>query len=384
MKSKVLLLLFFLFGFNMMGNSIEEIEKAKKNAAAEIAKYKERNSKITGEKKEIIKQIENTQKEISVIEKERAEITSEISIVSKNIEYGVINMGVTSAELNRTKTGYGAKIIAWDKYVKNRGNNPENSTVRKNFRGLLFGDLGRIERIENVQLDIKKVTAEIETEKKKLTSLKNKLEQNKKAIDKKVVDLNGLIDKLNKDEKDNKAKIAKLQKQMKDFDKKIAQIIASRATKSSESATIKTPKQPNKGIGASPVKGVVVDRLRIGKLSKPVSGNIVLNYGQSKNGVKSNGIEIASKRGTQIRAAARGKVVFAESFAGFGRVVMIDYGYNTVGVYGNLISCNVSVGTTVSAGTNIGILGLSSDGKAHFYYELRLNAKPTNPVPHFK
>ena len=367
-----------------MGSSVQELEQAKKKAEAEIARHRGRLNDISKEKRETIKQIENTQKEIAAIEKERSEITSEISVVSKNIEYGTINMGVTSAELNRTKTGYGAKIIAWDKYIKNRGNNPENSVVRKNFRGLLFGDLGRIERIENVQLDIKKVTAEIENERKKLTGLRNKLEQNKKAIDKKVVDLNGLIAKLNADEKQSNNEIAKLRKQMKDFDKKIAQIIASRATKSTESATIKTPKQPNKGTGASPVKGVVVDSLRIGKLARPVSGNIVLGYGQSKNGVRSNGIEIASKSGAQIKAAAKGKVVFAESFAGFGRVVMIDYGYNTVGVYGNLISCNVSVGATVSAGTNIGVLGLSSDGKPHFYYELRLSAKPTNPVPHFR
>lgn len=350
---------------NIFCNDVKDLENKKKQIDDEIKGKRERVTAIDGEKKTISAQIADIQKEMKAIESESKEIMTEINTVSKSIDYGERSLGITSSELSRTKTGYGAKIIAWDKYVKSRGNNPEDTMARKNFRGLLYGDLGRIEHIENVQLDIKKVKAEIENERKKLQGLRGKLEQNRKTMDRKVIEQNALIAKLNKEKSGHTSDIAKLQREKKNLDKKIREIIAARTKKDTTVVT----KQDAK--------------LKIGKLARPVSGSIVVGFGQRKNGVTSNGIEFASKTGTKVKAAAKGKVVYAAKFQGFGNVVMVDYGANLVGVYGNLISCSVGVGATVSAGTQVGILGKSSDGNPNLYYELRFNAKPTNPAPYF-
>ena len=75
----------------------------------------------------------------------------------------------------------------------------------------------------------------------------------------------------------------------------------------------------------------------------------------------------------------KGKVIYVDKLQGLGKVIMIDYGYNTIGVYGNIISAKVKINQRVEAGEPIGILGLSTEGKPNLYYEVRFNLKPINP-----
>ena len=123
---------------------------------------------------------------------------------------------------------------------------------------------------------------------------------------------------------------------------------------------------------------------KVGKVLKPVEGRIVVNLEQEKEqGVTSNGIEILAQMGRKVIASSGGKVIYSDNFQGLGKVVMIDYGYNMIGVYGNLISTNVKLNQTVGKGAEIGVLGLSTEGKPNLYYELRFNLKPIDPVPMF-
>ncbi|MGL4897227.1 MAG: murein hydrolase activator EnvC family protein [Cetobacterium sp.] len=90
-------------------------------------------------------------------------------------------------------------------------------------------------------------------------------------------------------------------------------------------------------------------------------------------------MEIAGKMGARVKAATSGKVIYADKFQGLNNVVMIDYGYNTIGVYGNLIAVGVKLNQQVQRGQDIGVLGLNTDSKANLYYEVRFNLKPINP-----
>ena len=124
---------------------------------------------------------------------------------------------------------------------------------------------------------------------------------------------------------------------------------------------------------------------KLGKVIKPVDGNIVVRFNQKKQQeVTSNGIEIQARMGAKIKSSAKGKVIYADVFQGLGKVVMIDYGYNMIGVYGNLIATKVKLNQQIQQGAEIGILGLSVEGKPNLYYELRFNLKPIDPVPMFK
>jgi septal ring factor EnvC (AmiA/AmiB activator) len=352
---------------NVFANDVSNLENKVKALDRQINDKTIRIETIAGEKNTIANQISEIEKEITSIEKEQNEIVREIGIVSKNIDYGEKSLALTSVELKNKKSEYGAKILVWDKYIKNRGNRPDESLVRKNFRSLLYGDLTRMEHIQSVQFDIKKVKTEIENERKKLGNLQAKLNQSRNNMSAKKTEKNNLIDQLSREQKGHTKDIANLRKEKERINREITRIINSSTTKDTSVATIKQA------------------TLKIGKLKKPVAGNIVVGFGQTKGGeVESNGIEIAAaSRGATITAAADGKVVYADKFQGLSSVVMINYGYNTIGVYGNLISLSVKLNQQVKKGEEIGLLGLSSDKKPNLYYELRFNSKPINPVPYF-
>lgn len=345
-------------------SSVETMKKKAENIAQEIQKKSTRVKNIVSERENIKKQIAQIEKEIKEIEKERQKILNEIRTVSRTLEYGQQNLSISQNELERKQMQYKAKVIAWNRY--NRSLEGEKEVVAKrNFMNLLYGEQERIEYIKEVHEDIKSVKSDTEKEKQTLSNLQAKLRNSLKEIDKKRVEQKKLALKLQSEQISHEKVIARLKQEKVRIEKEVARIIAAR-TKVTKNVKMETA-----------VKGV-------GKLQRPVSGNLVVRYGQMKEQqVKSNGIEILARMGAPIKAAANGKVIYADNFQGLGKVIMIDYGYNLIGVYGNLISTNVKLNQSVTKGSDVGILGLTSDGKPHFYYELRFNLKPIDPVKMF-
>lgn len=363
---KRVVLFFMIFSVLAFSDSVTDMKKKVKNIEHQINQKNTRIKTIDVEKQKIQKQIKDIEEDIVRIEKDREKTVEEIKTVSKNIEYGEKNLDVSSDVMKRKKLEYKAKLIAWNRYSCDKDDFSNQPLMRKNFKNLLLGDLKKMEYIQSVQVDIKTVKKDIEREKIKLSNLRNKLAQNLRNIDRMKKEKNILIAKLNNEKSTHVKTISKLRKEKERIEKQIKQIIVAR--------TKTDTKVVNKSQAYS----------KLGKTLKPVEGKIVVAFGQEKEkGVSSNGIEIMAQMGRKVVASSGGKVIYADNFQGLGKVVMIDYGYNMIGVYGNLISTNVKLNQRVEKGGEIGILGLSTDGKPNLYYEVRFNLKPINPVPMF-
>lgn len=364
---KKVVLFFIFFSVLSFSDSVSDMEKKVKNIERQINQKNTRIKTIDVEKQKIAKQIKDIEKDIVNIEKEREKIVEEIKTVSKNIEYGEKNLAISSDEMKRKKLEYKAKLIAWNRYVYDKDEELiTEALLRKNFKNLLNGDLKKMDYIQSVQVDIKKVKKDIENEKSKLSTLRNKLAQNLKNIDRMKKEKNSLIARLNNEKTTHVKTISKLQKEKQRIEKQIKQIIVARSKEDKQVV--------NKSQAYS----------KLGKVLRPVEGRIVVAFEQEKEqGVTSNGIEILAQMGRKVIASSGGKVIYSDNFQGLGKVVMIDYGYNMIGVYGNLISTNVKLNQTVGKGAEIGVLGLSTEGKPNLYYELRFNLKPIDPVPMF-
>ncbi len=95
------------------------------------------------------------------------------------------------------------------------------------------------------------------------------------------------------------------------------------------------------------------------------------------------GVDYAAKRGTPIRAAGDGKVIFKGKKGGYGRVIMIHHGSKYTTVYAHLNSYNkkVSVGKKVKQGQTIAYVGSSGLATGpHLHYEFRVNGVHRNPL----
>lgn len=367
MKRIVILCLFLTCLQLSYADKVKDMEKKIKNIDKQIQVKNTRIKTIDVEKVQIAKQIEQLKAEIEENSRKRLEIEEEIRTVTKTIEYGTKNLEISRQELDYKLLQYNAKILHWSHYrVAHAGEMGDKPLTRKYFKTLLYSDLERMGKIETVQGDIKTVKEEIEAEKRKLTQLQSNLAANIAEGDRKQRQKNDLIAKLNQEKKTHQSNIESLKKEKARIAKQIEQIIRSR---------VKVDKKVvQKSVAYS----------KIGKTMKPVEGPIVVAFGEKKAGqVASNGIEIKARLGAPIRAAAAGTVIYAANFQGLGKVIMIDYGYNTIGVYGNLVSLKAGLQSKVSKGQVIGILGASSDGEPHLYYEVRFNLKPVNPTSTF-
>lgn len=112
----------------------------------------------------------------------------------------------------------------------------------------------------------------------------------------------------------------------------------------------------------------------------PTVGRISSRYGM-RNGSMHRGLDIAASRGTAIKAADGGKVVFAGYRGAYGNLVEIDHGNGYKTRYAHCSKILVKVGSKVYKGQHIANMG--STGRStgsHLHFEVIKNGSNQNPA----
>ncbi len=118
---------------------------------------------------------------------------------------------------------------------------------------------------------------------------------------------------------------------------------------------------------------------------KPVDGWLTSGFGYrispfTKQREFHKGIDIATKVGTPVIAPADGIVVSVGKEGNYGKVVVINHGYNMKTRYAHLHKFRVKKGDLVKRGDIIGEVGISGRCTGpHLHYEVLLSSVPVNP-----
>ncbi len=112
-------------------------------------------------------------------------------------------------------------------------------------------------------------------------------------------------------------------------------------------------------------------------------------YGPRRHPVKKynkhhNGVDLAAPKNSHVRAVKAGLVIFADAYAGFGKLVTIQHSDGYVSLYGHLNDILVNPGQKVAAGELLGRVG--STGLAtgpHLHFEWRKDGQPVDPLKVF-
>ena len=141
------------------------------------------------------------------------------------------------------------------------------------------------------------------------------------------------------------------------------------------------PREPATGPGLDSVKG---------RFDWPVKGELTGVFGKTRHPefsaeVFRKGIDIEAPMGEQIKAVERGKVVFADRFAGYGKMIIIDHGDRFYTIYAHLSEILKKNGDGVSRGETVGLVGDSDSlAGAKLYFEMRKDGRSIDPLPWFR
>lgn len=254
--------------------------------------------------------------------------------------------------------------------------------------------------------DQKEDKQKLEEQKQVLESKRKKLEDKKAELDRLKASLNGqkteknkLIDQLEKEQAKLKTEKVLLEKEYSealeisaDLQQKIineqnrlAEIArqqeekrkAAAAAAAKAKASNSSNSSSNSGGGSSTVEAPPSN----GTWIKPTNGRLTSPYGWRNIGAGPEfhyGVDLANSTGTPIWAAADGVVSYAAPLSTYGNVVIITHSINGeihTTVYAHLNSFNVSVGSEVSQGQQIGTMGMTGRVTGpHLHFEVHIGA----------
>lgn len=124
-----------------------------------------------------------------------------------------------------------------------------------------------------------------------------------------------------------------------------------------------------------------------GRLTWPIKGRIKVPFGTGRLAdlgtlYDSQGIEIAVSGNQTIHAIWGGTVIYANSFRGFGNMIIVDHGDNFYSLYAQASSLQKSVGDSVTTGEALGYPGYEDANS--IYFEIRHHGTPLDPLSWLK
>ncbi len=126
---------------------------------------------------------------------------------------------------------------------------------------------------------------------------------------------------------------------------------------------------------------------RHGKIISPASGRLVRRFGRIKDErygtfTQNDGIDFEAALGTGVRAVMKGKVVYADWFRGYGKLMIVDHGSGCTSIYAHLGDFTARVGERVGEGQKIGLVGDTGYVAAStLHFEIRQDGVAIDPEP---
>lgn len=100
---------------------------------------------------------------------------------------------------------------------------------------------------------------------------------------------------------------------------------------------------------------------------------------------KHKGLDLAAPVGASIRSMAKGRVIFADPYAGYGKLVVIDHGEGITTHYAHCDRLTARTGDMVQTGQIIAEVGSTGASTGpHLHLEVRVKGVPINPEAYFE
>lgn len=121
-------------------------------------------------------------------------------------------------------------------------------------------------------------------------------------------------------------------------------------------------------------------KIEKGKFEWPVNGVISSGFG-IRNGRRHDGVDIKAAKGTPIKAAAKGTVVYEGRLKGYGKLIILRHKDRFFTVYAHNSKNKVGKGQKVAKGDVVGYVGATGRATGpHVHFEIRQKDRARNPM----
>lgn len=327
---------------------------------AQIKQTEQQNKKLEQQVKTSDRDVAKTKKDLVRVADRVSSLEEQRSAMAKKIEELDAQRDKISREMDKNRERI-ADAAAGVLFVASHPNF-DSADMRSYVltSAVLSGAADRFEsEIENANKQI----AELEKIRNARAIEKEKLDRTAKKYGKEKNQLDKLL-------KTRSAQNEKLKNEHSALQKKLREL----------SARAKSISELSAGVGSSEMSSD--SRFSKRKLNLPVRGRVVVRFGEKTAlGLRSDGWRVRTRGDALVMAPADGVVKFADTFRGFGRVVIMSHknGYNTVMT--NLGDIDVALEQEVLAGEPIGRM---NPDKPEMYLEVRRGNKAVDPARLFR
>lgn len=119
-----------------------------------------------------------------------------------------------------------------------------------------------------------------------------------------------------------------------------------------------------------------------GRFLQPVNGQVISRYGGKSDGLFNEGVNIAAPRGSSVRAAENGTVVYVgRAVEGYGNLILVKHADGYITAYAHMDKTLATVGQVVKRGQPIGTVGSTGNvARAQLHFEVRKGRDPIDPL----
>ncbi len=348
----------------------EEYKKIKK----EMREKKEKIEKVEKRERSILSDLEETGKELSTVETEIRKSRKRLNNTESQIARVEAEISLNRGSIDRQREWLKRKLRAMQKYsypgdiMLLLSNTEDISQLTKSWKNLEYIALYENRILNSYKENLKG----LQEKEKQLKGLEAELVKNTEKVRSKEAELAG-----KKGEKE--AVLASVQNEKSSYEKMLKEL--KEASRRLFDVIQESEKDTYRAKGFSGLRG---------KLLWPVEGRIAIPYGSSKDPrfntpVFKSGIFIQTGDDINAKAVYAGKVVFAEWFKGYGRLMIVNHGDGYHTLYGSLSEIFSKVGDIINSGQVIGRVGDSGILDAPgLYFEVRYKGRPLDPVQWLK
>ncbi|TXK80921.1 murein hydrolase activator EnvC [Paenibacillus sp. N3.4] len=348
-----------------------EAQQKANDAQNQITKVQTEKDQTTKDMKTLLEQVNEASKKLTLLNEQIDQVSDTLEADAKQLDEAV------------------ARVAGRDQILKSRVRlmymNGFVSYMDVLLSATSFSDfINRVEALKSIVNQDKEILESNKKDKDTVALKKVETEHQLEKVKGLYADADALRDDLQTKEKAKEVKIASLSKQEKvleniseESDKEITRLAKQEADLQEKKRAASREKSPFTYAGGklgyplavqAPITSDFVNRIN------PVTG-------KSEN---HKGIDLGAPKGTEIRAAENGSVIYASWMNGYGNCVIVNHGNGLWTVYGHIMNDGiyVKVGDVVKRGQKIA--GVGSTGQStgnHLHFEVRMNEVPTDPKP---